>query len=118
MNESSTNAAFLTVCQQKAIALLLVVAALVLAVGILSMGAQRGEVDDIVPTPIQFIVNINHARWQELAQLPGIGEELARRIITRREQHGPFTSTDQLREVKGIGPKTMGRIRPHVVVGD
>ncbi len=101
--------------------MLLVVAALLLAVGILSMGAHRGEVgevDDIVPTPIQCIVDINHDRWQELAQLPGIGEELARRIVTQREQHGPFTSTDQLREIKGIGQKTMERIRPHVVVGD
>jgi competence protein ComEA len=118
VNETSPSTHFLTTRQQQTIAVLLAVATLLLTVRIVSMGSRMGEVDDVEPRPIHYLVNVNQARWQELAQLPGIGEELARRIITRRERQGPYTSPDQLRDVKGIGPKTMERIRPHVETGE
>jgi competence protein ComEA len=52
------------------------------------------------------IVNINTADAETLCHLPGIGPELAGRIIARREEHGPFSSPDELMEVSGIGEKT------------
>jgi competence protein ComEA len=61
-----------------------------------------------------YRVPLNSANWVEWAQLDGIGEKLARRIVADREQHGPFTSVDDLRRVKGIGPKTLEKIRPFV----
>jgi len=39
----------------------------------------------------------------------------ARRIVEVRAA-GPFKSADDLRRVKGIGPKTLEAIRPFVVV--
>jgi competence ComEA-like helix-hairpin-helix protein len=49
-------------------------------------------------------------------QLPGVGEALARRIVDYRLEHGPFRAVDELRQVSGIGPVTLERLRPLVDV--
>jgi competence protein ComEA len=51
-------------------------------------------------------LDLNTATATELEELPGVGPVLAARIVAWREEHGRFTSTDELREVSGIGPKT------------
>jgi len=56
-------------------------------------------------------VNINAATMAELEMLPGIGPALARRIIEDRDTHGPFQTLDALDRVKGIGPRTIDRLR-------
>lgn len=63
----------------------------------------------------QFRVALNSASWVEWAQLDGIGEKLARRIVADRDEHGPFQSPDDLLRVKGIGPKTLDKMRPYLV---
>lgn len=65
---------------------------------------------------IPSLVNVNEADVNELARLPGIGETLAGRIVTYREQHGSFTSTEQLKLVEGIGEKKWEAISPYVTV--
>lgn len=99
------------------------VGALVLA-ALLSMSAwwyYRGgadgrliEIDRAPPRTAQFLVDVNTADWPELAQLPGIGETLAQRIIATRDERGPFLDHDDLRRVRGIGPKTLEKIRPYL----
>lgn len=59
----------------------------------------------------EYRLEINSASWVEWMQLPGIGETLARRIVNDREQNGPFASIDDLERVKGIGPKTIAKLR-------
>ena len=66
----------------------------------------------------QYQVALNSATWVEWAQLDGIGETLARRIVADREQRGPFRSIDDLDRVKGIGPKTLEKMRPYLVVDE
>ncbi len=61
-------------------------------------------------------INLNTATVDQLVALPGIGEVLAQRIVAYREEHGPFTSAEQLKEVKGIGEKKWEAIRPLVTV--
>jgi competence ComEA-like helix-hairpin-helix protein len=56
-------------------------------------------------------LNINTASAAELELLPGIGPALAARIIEDRLAAGPFKSVDDLDRVKGIGPKTLERVR-------
>jgi len=41
---------------------------------------------------------------------------MAGRIVAWRQEHGRFTSVDQLREISGVGPKTFEKIRPHATV--
>ena len=60
------------------------------------------------------LLNINTATAEELQTLPNIGEATAQRIIDYRTQHGDFTSVDALQNVKGIGAKTLEKLRPFV----
>jgi competence protein ComEA len=63
-----------------------------------------------------YRLDVNRARPAELMQVPGIGSELAERIVTRRRAAGPFRSVAELRHVSGIGDKTLARIRPWLCV--
>ncbi len=60
------------------------------------------------------LLNINTASAKELQTLPNIGERTAERIIDHRTQHGAFATVDALQEIKGIGPKTIEKLRPFV----
>lgn len=72
------------------------------------------EIDRAPQRSAQFWVDVNKADWPELAQLPGIGEKLAQRIIAARDERGPFLDHADLRRVRGIGPKTLEKIRPYL----
>lgn len=61
-------------------------------------------------------VNINTANAEELDSLPGIGPELAQRIIAYRQAHGPFARIEDLDNVSGIGPSTLERLRDLITV--
>ena len=83
----------------------------------LSQGGWQGrllELERAEPQTFAFQLDVNQADWPELVQLPGIGQTLAQRIIDSRETDGPFLDHDDLRRVRGIGPKTLNRIRPHL----
>ena len=58
--------------------------------------------------------NINTASEADLQRLPGIGPALAGRIVEHRRVHGPFRHPDRLVDVRGIGEKTMEKLRPWV----
>ena len=73
------------------------------------------EIDHVEPELAEFQVDINSADWPEVALLPGVGEVLAKRIVTDRETNGPFQDHSDLRRVRGIGPKTLDGIRPYLV---
>ncbi len=61
-------------------------------------------------------VDLNTADQSVLESLDGIGPARARAIIEHRHANGPFRTLDEVLEVKGIGPKTLERIRPHIVI--
>jgi competence protein ComEA len=79
-------------------------------------GTVPVEIEHLEPRQFDFRLDVNSATWVEWGQLDGIGDALARRIVADREQNGPFTSIDDLRRVKGIGPKTMERLRPWLTI--
>lgn len=61
-------------------------------------------------------VNLNTATQAELELLPGIGPALAKRILEFRGANGKFSTVEQLDKVKGIGPRTLEKLRPLVSV--
>ncbi|KZE68443.1 hypothetical protein AWM68_16330 [Fictibacillus phosphorivorans] len=66
---------------------------------------QRGEENNRSQT--SDVININSADEALLQTLNGVGPAKAQNIIAYREEHGPFTSLEQLMEVRGIGEKTI-----------
>ena len=61
-------------------------------------------------------ININTATSQELQTLRGIGPALAQRIVEYRQTSGGFSTVNDLTNVKGIGPKTLEKIRDSITV--
>ncbi len=61
-------------------------------------------------------ININTADEKTLTQLKGIGPVKAKAIIDFREKYGKFHNIEELQHVKGIGPKTVEKIRSEVTV--
>jgi len=62
---------------------------------------------------VPVVVDINKATEEEFISLKGIGPSLARRIIETRNR-GSFRSIEDLRRVKGIGPKKLEALRPYL----
>jgi competence protein ComEA len=72
-------------------------------------------VETVIPTPGGGgIVFINTATAEELDSLPGVGPELAQRIIEYREANGAFADLEALDAVEGIGPALLENIAPLV----
>jgi competence protein ComEA len=73
------------------------------------------DIDRAAPLVAKFQVDVNRADWPELIQLPGVGEVLAQRLIAERQQNGAFQNLDDLARVRGIGPRTLERIKPYLL---
>jgi competence ComEA-like helix-hairpin-helix protein len=58
-------------------------------------------------------VELNTATQEELCTLPGIGPRKAQAILALRKKR-PFTRVTQLLEVRGIGRKTLERLKPYI----
>jgi DNA uptake protein ComE-like DNA-binding protein len=91
---------------------------------------SAGPIDAQPPAP-DGRIDPNTAQWHDLTPLPRVGEALARRIVAYREaktlewrsahprepvEHTPpvFITPEDLLPVKGIGPKTLDLLRPHL----
>jgi comEA protein len=67
------------------------------------------------PAPAGAKVNINTATADQLTQLPGIGKEMAQRIIDYRTKT-PFKTIEDLKNVKGIGEAKFGKVKDLIAV--
>ncbi len=105
---------------QAAVAGLLLLVLLAMIVYWAARGGCSGrlvEADRAGKQEYSFLVDVNRATWPELAELPGIGEITARKIVASRKKDGPFTCPDDLERIRGIGKKTVARIRPFLLIG-
>ena len=64
----------------------------------------------------QELIDINSATAKEFERLPGIGPQIAGRIVAYREKNGAFKRVDDITKVRGIGPKTLERLRQHLTM--
>ena len=74
---------------------------------------QSQTTETLAPSTPELL-NINTASVEELQTLPNIGVQMAQRIVNYREQYGEFASVEDLQKVKGIGAKTLEKLRPFV----
>jgi uncharacterized protein len=66
----------------------------------------KRSLDLTVESCVNFVgVNLNSASAELLEHVSGIGKALARNIVARRTEKGPFKSKDELRAVPKLGPK-------------
>jgi competence protein ComEA len=63
-------------------------------------------------------IDINTADASTLTQFNGVGPATAKKIIAYREANGPFASCDDLTKVKGIGKKTLEKVKPTCTAGE
>lgn len=79
-------------------------------------GQGSGAASGGPATPaVAFPLDLNTASQAELEMLPGIGPVLAKAIIARREEIGPYQRPEDLLDVSGIGSKTLEKIASLVV---
>ncbi len=79
-------------------------------------GLEPVEIERLEPLEQTFRIDVNQATWVEWSQLDGVGQVLARRIVADRDERGPFRSIDDVQRVKGIGRKTLERLRPWLTI--
>jgi len=92
---------------------------LALALGLLGWHVWNGQRWGSRPSELDLNasagrVDLNHADRAQLLQLPGVGEHAAERIEEYRLSHKGFHNVEELRQVHGVGPATLERLRPYI----
>ena len=87
------------------------VVALLLALNVLSL-LGPGVVAEGKVAP----VDVNTASIDKLIEVPGIGPATAKRIVEFRQKNGPFKRVDDLLKIRGIGEKSLEKLRPYLKV--
>ncbi|HDZ09890.1 ComEA family DNA-binding protein [Pseudohongiella sp.] len=87
---------------------------------VLSLSAHAAQEEPArAEITVEERVNINTADAETLAlALDGVGMSRAMDIIAYRETNGAFETVEQLQEVNGIGPATLERNRPRILLSD
>ena len=68
-------------------------------------GALKKSLDDVVISCVNKVgVDVNTASKQLLMYVSGLGPQLAKNIVEYRNEHGPFASREELRNVSRLGP--------------
>ena len=74
------------------------------------------EETETAPESMASRVNLNTADAAALESLPGIGPALAQRIIDYRLANGPFQTTAEIQDVRGIGAGIYAKIKDSITV--
>jgi competence protein ComEA len=59
-------------------------------------------------------IDLNRSSASRLQGLPGVGPVLAERIVSYREEHGPFSEVEDLLDVPGIGEAKLADMRDDI----
>ncbi|MEX0608867.1 MAG: phospholipase D-like domain-containing protein [Balneolaceae bacterium] len=77
---------------------------------------RASEVESGNALSVVYPININTADAATLQLLPGIGPAFSKRMVDYRKEIGSFRSVDEITKVRGIGPKTLAKLRPIITV--
>lgn len=67
----------------------------------------KETLEAVVESGVNFVgVDLNTASVPLLRHVAGLNQLTARRVVEHRQQHGPYTSRDQVQAVEGVGPVT------------
>ena len=78
---------------------------------------QHGQKPTVTTQSNAEKLNINTATLSQLETLPGVAPVLAARIVAYRQEHGLFTTTEQLLLVEGIGDGLLETLSDHITTG-
>ncbi|WP_010581124.1 helix-hairpin-helix domain-containing protein [Liquorilactobacillus vini] len=80
-----------------------------------SSGAVTASAAESSVTTTKF--DLNTATKEQLMQINGIGEKKAELIINYRQEHGQFKQLDELKDISGIGDKTLEVLKENLTLG-
>ena len=86
-----------------------------------STGAEKDEYADASDdntSPLPLVININTTDSATLVRLKGIGPSTAGKIIARIRARGPFSSIDQLLEIRSFPKETFNMLKRHLTIAD
>lgn len=90
--------------------------AVFIVLGFCSFAAAEEAAPVKKSTVLEGKLNVNTASAEQLTMLPGIGKATAKNIMDYRTQNGNFKAVDDLLKVKGIGDKTLEKIKSYVIL--
>ena len=61
-------------------------------------------------------VNLNAATVEELAKIPGLNQELAKKIIAAREENGEFVDMEEFLDIEGIDETLLNQLQQHLEI--
>jgi len=81
-----------------------------IGVGMYQHDVDQNELSHSLSSVVESVVNqigvdINTASPALLTHVAGIGQKLAERIVTHRDEKGPFKNRQEIKKVSGLGPK-------------
>lgn len=80
--------------------------------------AVQSSLDAAYSASVPSSYDLNAASEWELQNINGIGEVTAHAIVEYREEHGGFSSVDELLNVSGIGRATLKKISPFLYLNE
>jgi len=82
-------------------------------------GALKSSLDDVVVSCVNRVgVEVNTASKQLLTYVSGLGPQLAKGIVERRNENGPFRSRGELKKVPRLGPKAFEQAAGFLRISD
>jgi uncharacterized protein len=81
--------------------------------------ALKNNLDDVVVSSVNLVgVEVNTASKQLLTYVSGLGPLLAKGIVEYRNEHGPFQSREELKQVPRLGPKAFEQAAGFLRIAD
>ena len=78
---------------------------------------ERQAIETVHPIPYVALgvpIPLNSADSTVLSSISGLGQVKSQAIVRYRGTHGCFQRLDELRHVRGVGPKTVLKVAPYL----